>query len=44
VYTALSRRYTSIGRAHQTVLDHGGELWADDESTQGARFFVKLPL
>jgi len=26
------------------VLDHGGELWADAESKEGARFFVKLPL
>ena len=30
--------------SHQTVLDHGGELWADAQAGQGARFFVKLPL
>jgi signal transduction histidine kinase len=30
--------------SRQTVLDHGGELWADAETTGGARFFVKLPL
>jgi len=30
--------------SHQAVLDHGGQLWADQEVTEGARFFVKLPL
>ena len=30
--------------SHQTVLDHGGELWADPEHHAGARFFVRLPL
>jgi len=30
--------------SHQTVLDHGGELWADAEHRNGARFFIKLPL
>ena len=30
--------------SHQTVLDHGGDLWADTGAAQGACFFVKLPL
>ena len=30
--------------SHQTVLDHGGELWADSNTTLGALFFIKLPL
>jgi signal transduction histidine kinase len=44
--TAGKKNGVGLGLAfsHQTVLDHGGELWADAESTQGARFFVKLPL
>jgi signal transduction histidine kinase len=44
--TAGKRNGVGLGLAfsHQTVLDHGGELWADAESTGGARFFVKLPL
>jgi len=44
--TAGKKNGVGLGLAfsHQTVLDHGGELWADAETTQGARFFVKLPL
>jgi signal transduction histidine kinase len=44
--TAGKKNGVGLGLAfsHQTVLDHGGELWADAESTGGARFFVKLPL
>lgn len=30
--------------SHQTVLDHGGELWVDPDSRPGARFFIRLPL
>jgi signal transduction histidine kinase len=30
--------------SHQTVLDHGGKLWADLDSRQGACFLIKLPL
>jgi signal transduction histidine kinase len=33
-----------LALSHQTVLDHGGELWADAEGKVGARFFIKLPL
>jgi signal transduction histidine kinase len=33
-----------LALSHQTVLDHGGELWADAEVAMGARFFIKLPL
>jgi signal transduction histidine kinase len=44
--TARKKNGVGLGLAfsHQTVLDHGGELWADAEVTEGARFFVKLPL
>ena len=30
--------------SHQTVLDHGGKLWADSETRQGACFLIQLPL
>ena len=30
--------------SHQTVLDHGGKLWADPDSRQGACFLIQLPL
>ena len=30
--------------SHQTVLDHGGELWVDPDDRPGARFFIRLPL
>ena len=30
--------------SHQTVLDHGGKLWADLDSRQGACFLIQLPL
>jgi len=33
-----------LALSHQTVLDHGGELWADTQATVGARFLIKLPL
>ena len=44
--TAGKKKSAGLGLAisHQTVLDRGGELWAGAESTEGARFFVKLPL
>jgi signal transduction histidine kinase len=44
--TAGKKNGVGLGLAfsHQTVLDHGGELWADAESKEGACFFVKLPL
>ena len=33
-----------LALSHQTVLDHGGELWADTQAAVGARFLIKLPL
>ena len=30
--------------SHQTVLDHGGKLWADSENRPGACFLIQLPL
>ena len=33
-----------LALARQTVLDHGGEMWAESESGSGAAFFVRLPL
>jgi C4-dicarboxylate-specific signal transduction histidine kinase len=30
--------------SHQTILDHGGELWTAVEANRGACFFIKLPL
>jgi signal transduction histidine kinase len=30
--------------SHQTVLDHGGKLWADPDTLQGACFLIQLPL
>jgi len=29
--------------SHQTVLDHGGDLWADTDADEGARFVITLP-
>jgi signal transduction histidine kinase len=44
--TAGKKNGIGLGLAfsHQTVLDHGGELWADADAGHGACFFVKLPL
>jgi signal transduction histidine kinase len=33
-----------LAMARQTVLDHGGDLWAESEPGRGARFYVRLPL
>jgi signal transduction histidine kinase len=30
--------------SHQTVLDHGGKLWADPDARRGACFVIQLPL
>jgi signal transduction histidine kinase len=30
--------------SHQTVLDHGGKLWADPDTREGACFVIQLPL
>ena len=44
--TAGKKNGVGLGLAfsHQTVLDHGGDLWADTEVQEGARFFIILPL
>ena len=54
IRTRLFQPFVSAGKkngvglglalSHQTVLDHGGELWADSDAGAGARFFIKLPL
>lgn len=34
-----------LALSRQTLLDHGGDLWADNRATaSGARFFLRLPL
>ncbi len=33
-----------LALARQTVLDHGGDLWAAPEEGGGARFLIRLPL
>ena len=45
--TAGKKNGVGLGLAfsHQTVLDHGGKLWADAEGQrEGARFFIILPM
>jgi signal transduction histidine kinase len=44
--TAGKKNGVGLGLAfsHQTVLDHGGELWVAEETSAGACFFIKLPL
>jgi signal transduction histidine kinase len=44
--TAGKKNGTGLGLAlaRQTVLDHGGEMWAESEPGCGAKFFVRLPL
>lgn len=32
-----------LALSRQTLLDHGGELWADPGMSKGARFWVRLP-
>lgn len=32
-----------LALARQTVLDHGGDLWAGPDDGRGARFFLRLP-
>ncbi|MEO8025712.1 MAG: ATP-binding protein [Bryobacteraceae bacterium] len=43
--TSGKKNGTGLGLAlsRKTVLDHGGDLWADSKSPGGARFFVRLP-
>ncbi len=33
-----------LALSRQTILDHGGDLWADDRDGPGACFFLRLPL
>ena len=33
-----------LALSRETVLDHGGEIWADAGFQGGARFCVRLPL
>jgi signal transduction histidine kinase len=44
--TAGKKNGVGLGLAfsHQTVLDHGGDLWADTDVLEGARFFIILPM
>ncbi|HEV2201243.1 MAG TPA: ATP-binding protein [Bryobacteraceae bacterium] len=44
--TAGKKNGVGLGLAfsHQTVVDHGGELWADPSPGPGAKFFIRLPL
>jgi signal transduction histidine kinase len=44
--TAGKKSGTGLGLAlsKETVLEHGGELWADLQVASGARFIVRLPV
>jgi len=33
-----------LALSRQTLLDHGGDLWAEDTESSGARFRLRLPL
>jgi signal transduction histidine kinase len=33
-----------LALSRQTLLDHGGDLWADEQAVAGARFVLRLPL
>jgi signal transduction histidine kinase len=43
--TAGKRHGMGLGLAlsKRTILDHGGELWADSTVGRGARFLIRLP-
>jgi signal transduction histidine kinase len=43
--TAGKRHGMGLGLAlsKRTILDHGGEIWADSTSGHGARFLIRLP-
>ncbi len=43
--TAGKKNGLGLGLAlsRQTLLEHGGDLWADEEIRSGARFWVRLP-
>lgn len=44
--TAGKKAGMGLGLAfsRQTVVDHGGDMWVDPTSTEGARFVLRLPL
>ncbi|MBI3696620.1 MAG: HAMP domain-containing protein, partial [Acidobacteria bacterium] len=44
--SAGKRKGTGLGLAlaRQTVVDHGGDMWAESQPGHGATFFVRLPL
>jgi signal transduction histidine kinase len=44
--TAGKKNGVGLGLAfsHQTALDHGGQLWAENGIGKGAHFILKLPL
>jgi signal transduction histidine kinase len=33
-----------LALSRQTAMDHGGDLWAEEKSTPGARFCVRFPI
>jgi signal transduction histidine kinase len=33
-----------LALSRQTILDHGGDMWAESEPGHGARFCFRLPL
>jgi signal transduction histidine kinase len=33
-----------LALSHQTVIDHGGDLWLDPSVQAGARFWLRLPV
>ena len=37
------RHKSEIDARIQTVLDHGGKLWADPDQKEGACFLIQLP-
>ncbi|MGB9458388.1 MAG: ATP-binding protein [Bryobacteraceae bacterium] len=43
--TAGKRHGMGLGLAlsRRTILDHGGEIWADSTTGRGARFLIRLP-
>jgi signal transduction histidine kinase len=43
--TAGKRHGMGLGLAlsKRTILDHGGEIWADTTTNRGARFLIRLP-
>jgi len=52
-WATLFQPFASVGKnnglglglalSRQTVIDHGGDLWADRDAVSGARFYLRLP-